>query len=154
MATDRILFVCTDGARSQMAAAILNEHASDRFLGSCAATNPKPVDPRTIQSLRQHGIDAGKVVPCPLPDVRGWYRFAISLDEAVPLPNWVGTRALAWPLPDPLATDSLAAFEQSRDLIEATLFDWLTKFEESEPLDEPSVPRHHLEQQAERTRDF
>ena len=142
MATDRVLFVCTDGARAQMAAAILREHAADRFEACCAATKPKPVDQRTVNALRQHGIDAATVWLYPLPSVRGEFAYVFVLDPAAELPPGLAAEARDWEMPDPLAADTLAAFEQTRDLIEATLFDWLTQFEERDEGEGP--PAHHL----------
>jgi protein-tyrosine-phosphatase len=133
----------TDGVRAQMAAAILREHASDRFEACCAATKPKVVDSRTVNALRQHGIDAASVCLYPLPSMRG-ESYVFFLDSAVQLPEHLAAQARDWEMPDPLAADTLAAFEQARDLIESTLFDWLTQFEERDEAEAEGPPAHHL----------
>lgn len=51
---------------------------------------------------------------------------SLLLAEAVELPEWLAAQARPWPFADPVAGNTLAAFEQARDLIEAALFDWLT----------------------------
>jgi protein-tyrosine-phosphatase len=79
MAKDRVLFVDTDGARSLIAAAILREHASDRFEAWCAAVEPRPVDSRVLDVLRQHGASTKRLFVLPLEDVVEEFRFVIVL---------------------------------------------------------------------------
>ncbi len=142
MPKDRVLFVCTDGARSLIAGSILAKYGSDRFEPCCVATKPRATDHRTVQVLRQHEVDSAKVWLYPLASVRGEFAYVFVLDKAVKLPDWLGVGARDWEMPDPLAGDTLASFEQTRDLIEATLFDWLTQFEEQE--ETAGLPAHHL----------
>lgn len=47
-------------------------------------------------------------------------------------------------MPDPVPGDTLAAFEEARDMIEATLFDWLMRFEERQEGEPEGPSAHHL----------
>jgi len=54
----RVLFVCTgNSARSQMAEAILRRRGGPAFEVASAGTEPKGVNPLTIQALAEIGID-------------------------------------------------------------------------------------------------
>jgi arsenate reductase len=54
----RVLFLCTgNSARSQMAEAILEQVGGPRFQVASAGTEPKGVNPLTLQILRDAGID-------------------------------------------------------------------------------------------------
>ena len=58
MAKKRVLFLCTgNSARSQMAEGLLRSMASDRFEVVSAGTQPKGVHPRTVDAMRELGID-------------------------------------------------------------------------------------------------
>lgn len=55
----RVLFVCTgNSARSIMAEALLRRHGGDRFEVFSAGTEPRGVNPLTLQVLAEAGIDA------------------------------------------------------------------------------------------------
>ncbi len=55
----RVLFVCTgNSARSIMAEASLRRHGGDRFEVFSAGTEPRGVNPLTLQVLAEAGIDA------------------------------------------------------------------------------------------------
>jgi len=55
----RVLFVCTgNSARSIMAEATLRRHGGDRFEVHSAGTEPRGVNPLTLQVLAEAGIDA------------------------------------------------------------------------------------------------
>jgi len=54
----RILFLCTgNSARSQMAEGLLRSFAADRFDVVSAGTSPKGMHPRTVDVMREIGID-------------------------------------------------------------------------------------------------
>lgn len=54
----RILFLCTgNSARSQLAEAIMRHFRGDEFEVFSAGTDPKGVHPKTIQVLKEIGID-------------------------------------------------------------------------------------------------
>lgn len=57
----RVLFLCTgNSARSQLAEALLNHHAGDRFEAYSAGTHPESVHPLTIVALKTHGIEGSR----------------------------------------------------------------------------------------------
>ncbi len=54
----RVLFVCTgNSARSQMAEAVLERKGGASFVVNSAGTEPKGINPFTIQVLAESGID-------------------------------------------------------------------------------------------------
>ena len=54
----RVLFLCTgNSARSQMAEGLLRSVANDHFDVASAGTNPKGVHPRTVEVMKEVGID-------------------------------------------------------------------------------------------------
>jgi hypothetical protein len=61
--------------------------------------------------------------------MRGEFAYVFVLDPAIELPEHLAKQARGWEMRNPMTADTLAAFEPSRDLIEATLFEWLTQFE-------------------------
>ena len=55
----RVLFVCTgNSARSVMAEALLRSRGGDRFEVHSAGTEPKGINPLTLRTLAEAGIDA------------------------------------------------------------------------------------------------
>jgi arsenate reductase (thioredoxin) len=55
----RVLFVCTgNSARSIMAEGLLRRHGGDRFEVHSAGTDPRGINPLTLQVLNEAGIDA------------------------------------------------------------------------------------------------
>ncbi|MCY7417631.1 MAG: arsenate reductase ArsC [Chloroflexi bacterium] len=54
----RVLFVCTgNSARSQIAEALVTDIGGEDFAASSAGTEPKGVNPHTVQVLERLGID-------------------------------------------------------------------------------------------------
>ncbi len=54
----RILFLCTgNSARSQMAEALLGLIAGDHFEAESAGTHPVGLNPMTVESMREIGVD-------------------------------------------------------------------------------------------------
>lgn len=57
----RVLFVCIhNSARSQMAEALLNNIAGDRFKAESAGIEPGVLNPLVVKSMSQAGIDISK----------------------------------------------------------------------------------------------
>jgi arsenate reductase (thioredoxin) len=54
----KVLFVCVhNSARSQIAEALLNHLAGDRFEAESAGLEPAPLNPLAIEAMREVGID-------------------------------------------------------------------------------------------------
>lgn len=54
----RVLFLCTgNSARSQMAEALLRHMAGDRFEAASAGTHPAGLNPMTVVTMQEMGID-------------------------------------------------------------------------------------------------
>lgn len=121
----RVLFVCThNSARSQMAEAMVNAWAGDRFEAHSAGTHPQPIRPGAVQVMAEIGIDIGSQVSKPIDRYRGepFHWFVTVCDDARQnCPTFPGAEQSAhWSIPDPsLATggeeERLAAFRQARD---------------------------------------
>ena len=57
----RVLFLCTgNSARSQMAEGLLRQLAGDRYDVFSAGTAPKGLHPRTIDAMKEIGIDVSQ----------------------------------------------------------------------------------------------
>jgi protein-tyrosine-phosphatase len=143
---DRVLFADADGTRSRIAAAVLRQHAGGRFEVVWAAVEPVRVGPELADVLERNDLPVETKVPPTLEDVRGTrFRYIIALDEQTQPSLSEGVAFLRWPFEHP-AHSGRETFESVFEQIEGTLFDWLTKFEESEPLDDDAgVPPHHLD---------
>jgi arsenate reductase len=60
----RVLFVGERNAcRSQMAEAIANSLNQPKFIFSSAGIDPRPIDPNTLQFMRDKGFDLARVAP-------------------------------------------------------------------------------------------
>jgi protein-tyrosine-phosphatase len=80
-----VLFVCTgNGARSQIAEAILRERASDRVEVASAGSHPKPVHPNAIKVLAERGIDISGSRSKPITEFSGHhFDYVITLCDIV-----------------------------------------------------------------------
>ena len=58
MEKEKVLFVCVhNSARSQMAEALLNHLAGDRFIAESAGLEPGKLNPLAIEAMKDMGID-------------------------------------------------------------------------------------------------
>jgi arsenate reductase (thioredoxin) len=134
----RVLFLCTgNSARSQMAEAILSKIAGESFEVYSAGLEPKGVHPKTIQVLKEIGIDWSQAQSKSLNEFLGKIHFGFLItvcsraEEKCPIFPGMGQR-LHWPFDDPAAVqgseaDQLAAFRSVRDQIEAKIGSWLAE---------------------------
>lgn len=131
MAKPKILFLCTgNSARSQMAEAWLRSLGSDRFEAYSAGTDPKPVNPLTIEVLREAGLDIHEQTSKHFKQYFGHVVFhtlitvCAEADAACPV-NFPGVqKRLHWKFDDPAAAtgtreEKLAVFRRVRDEIKA-----------------------------------
>lgn len=132
----RVLFVCVhNSARSQMAEALLNHLAGDRFLAESAGLEPGPLNPLAVAAMKDMNIDiSGKDTQ----DVFDLYKagrffsYVITVcdessGERCPLfPG--GTKRLHWSFADPSSftgtqeeklARTVAVREQIREKIQA-----------------------------------
>ncbi|MDG3087662.1 metalloregulator ArsR/SmtB family transcription factor [Vibrio hannami] len=79
----KILFLCTgNSARSQLAEGLFNRMAKGNFTAASAGTRPDEVDPRVVEVLTEHGIDASALRSKSTQEFEGQtFDFVITLCE-------------------------------------------------------------------------
>ena len=109
MQKQKVLFICVhNSARSQMAAALLNERCGEFFEAQSAGLEPGTVNPLAVEALRELGIDISKNTTQRVFDV--WksgqmFQFVVTVcseaeAEGCPIFPALATR-LHWPFDDP-----------------------------------------------------
>jgi arsenate reductase len=137
MRKQNVLFLCTgNSARSQMAEALLRKHAGEEFDVYSAGTEPKGVNPLTIQVLDEIGVATDTLRSKGVKEFLGKMpvRYLIIVcsgaDKACPA-IWPGmNERIFWPFEDPASAtgsheEKLATFRDIRDQIEAKILEWL-----------------------------
>jgi arsenate reductase (thioredoxin) len=109
MPKDKVLFICVhNSARSQMAAALLNETCGEFFEAQSAGLEPGTINPLAVEALHELGIDISKNTTQRVFDI--WtsgqiFHFVITVcseSEAKGCPIFAGvTTRLHWPFVDP-----------------------------------------------------
>ena len=109
MPKQKVLFICAhNSARSQMAAALLNEMCGEFFEAQSAGLEPGTINPLAVEALREFEIDISKNPTQRVFDV--WksgqmFAFVITVCsevEAEGCPIFAGvTTRLHWPFDDP-----------------------------------------------------
>ncbi len=109
MQKDKVLFICVhNSARSQMAAALLNNKCGEFFEAHSAGLEPDAINPLAVEALRELGIDISNNRTQRVFDV--WksgqiFQFVITVcseAEAEGCPVFPGvTTRLHWPFDDP-----------------------------------------------------
>lgn len=115
-----VLFVCVHNAgRSQIAAALLNQHAGGRVRVRSAGSEPaSELNPSVVEAMREIGIDLSQEFPKPLTD-----EFVRAADVLITMgcgdacPIYRGKRYEDWELDDPAGQD-LATVRRIRDEID------------------------------------
>ena len=124
----KVLFVCTgNSARSIMAEALLRHHGGERFEVHSAGTEPRGVNPLTLQALSAVGVDASAARSTSVTDYLGQaFDHVITVcdraRETCPYFPGAGER-LHWDFDDPAEAsgsedERLAVFERVRDEID------------------------------------
>jgi len=109
MPKQKVLFICVhNSARSQMAAALLNETCGEFFEAQSAGFEPGTISPLAVEALQEVGIDISKNTTQRVLD--GWtsgqiFQFVVTVcseaeSEGCPIFPAVTTR-LHWALDDP-----------------------------------------------------
>jgi arsenate reductase len=109
MPKQKVLFICVhNSARSQMAAALLNNECGEFFEAQSAGLEPGTINPLAVEALRELGIDISKNATQRVFDI--WtsgqmFAFVITVcseAEAEGCPIFAGvTTRLHWPFDDP-----------------------------------------------------
>jgi arsenate reductase (thioredoxin) len=104
MTTPEVLFVCVHNAgRSQMAAALLDHHATGRITVRSAGSEPADqLNPAVVQAMAEVGIDLTSQQPKLLTsDAVEAADVVITMGCGDACPVFPGKRYLDWDLPDP-----------------------------------------------------
>ena len=137
MQRQRVLFVCIhNSARSQMAEALLNRLAGERFEAESAGLEPGTINPLAIASMKEIGIDISAKKTRSVFDLYKQgriYHYVISVcDEASErCPVFPSTLdRLGWSFPDPSQLEGslderLVATRLIRQEIAATIAKWV-----------------------------
>jgi arsenate reductase len=134
MRKQKVLFICIhNSARSQMAAALLNETCGEFFEAESAGLEPGTINPLAVEVLHEVGIDISKNTTQPVFDI--WksgqiFQFVVTVcseaeAEGCPIFSGVTTR-LHWPFEDPSKftgthEESLEGTRRVRDQIRAKI---------------------------------
>ncbi|GGR27055.1 arsenate reductase ArsC [Deinococcus ruber] len=131
----RVLFICTGNtARSQLAQALMERRAGERFEIVSAGLEPGEVNPLTVQVLTEIGLKADHLYAKGVkPLIAEHFHYVITVcDRAeASCPIFPNARyRLAWPFEDPAAAtgseaERLAVFRRVRDEIDHKIQDWL-----------------------------
>jgi arsenate reductase (thioredoxin) len=134
MQKQKVLFICAhNSARSQMAAALLNETCGEFFEAHSAGLEPGTINPLVVEALLEVGIDISMNTTQRVFDV--WtsgqiFQFVVTVcseAEAEGCPIFAGvTTRLHWPFDDPSKLISphqqrLTATRRIRDQIRAKI---------------------------------
>jgi arsenate reductase len=138
----RVLFVCVhNSARSQMAEALLNHIAGDRFRAESAGLEPGTLNPLAIAAMRDLGIDiSNKQTRDAFELYRRSERYTYvitvcdeSNGERCPLFPGI-TKRIHWSFPDPASftgsyAEKLERTIRVRDQIKERIQSWLEEIE-------------------------
>ena len=137
MSKPNLLVLCTgNSARSQMAEALFRRHGSDLFNAYSAGTEPKGINPLTVEVMAEIGIDMSGHRSKNLSEYLGHLPVhtlvIVCHDADNKCPSvWPGVfKRMFWPFEDPAACqgthdERVAKFRMVRDLIEAKVVAWL-----------------------------
>jgi arsenate reductase len=132
----KVLFLCTgNSCRSQMAEALLRHHFAGRFEAYSAGTAPLPIHPLTLQVLAEQEVDTSALYSKHVSSLGdpAQFDYIITVCDraardcpALAAPNAVRESMF---FEDPAAVEGspeehLAAFRQTRELIEVALLEW------------------------------
>lgn len=132
-----VLFLCVgNSARSQMAEALLQKHAGDRFEVYSAGLRPQPINSLAVQVLDEIGIDISGKQSKSVKEFLGKQRVHVVISVCTPAEAecptlWPGpVQRLSWPFADPAAatgpdSERLAVFRSIRDQIDQKIQSWL-----------------------------
>lgn len=139
----RVLFVCVhNSARSQMAEALLNALAGDRFSAMSAGLEPGVLNPLAVEVMKEAGLDISQNTAKSVFDVYksgALFSYVIAVcdaEAAQRCPTFPGiTRTLVWSFPDPASfagtwEERLSKTREVRDAIRARIEGFVRDVEE------------------------
>lgn len=136
-----VLFLCTgNSARSQMAEALLREHAGDRFVAYSAGLRPTGVNPYTVRVMEELGLEMSGARSKSVREFLGRERLhyvvtvCANAEENCPRVFPGAVKYLHWSFEDPAAfkgseEQTLATFRRVRDEIRTRIRAWLREVE-------------------------
>ena len=105
----RVLFLCTgNSARSQMGEALLRYLAGDRYDVFSAGTAPKGLHPRTVEIMKQIGIDVSQQTSKDVQEFQSEkFDFVITVCDRAKqkCPIFPGAESIHWSFEDPAEVD-------------------------------------------------
>lgn len=134
----KVLFVCVyNSARSQMAEALLNHLAGDKFIAESAGMDPGRLLPVAVKAMDEMGIDISNNKTKSVFDLYRrdkLYNYVITLcqgAESCPIFPGITTR-LSWNFPDPGAftgpeQDKLSKTLEVRDALKLKIQQWVAE---------------------------
>lgn len=139
MSRKKVLFVCVhNSARSQMAEALLNNIAPDRFIAESAGLTPGTLNPFAVEAMKEIGIDiSGNSVDSVFDFFKAGKIFSHIITvcdaeaaEKCPLFPGVEVKRIHWTFPDPSSADGtyeekLQVVREIRNMIRTKLEEWL-----------------------------
>lgn len=124
----RVLFLCTgNSARSQMAEGLLRQSSGDRFEVFSAGTHPKGLHPRSIEVMKELGIDISQQISKNVATYANEkFDFVITVCDRAKqaCPVFPGAEPIHWGFDDPAdapAERQLEVFRRVRDEIRQRL---------------------------------
>jgi len=124
----RVLFLCTgNSARSQMAEGLLRQMAGDRFEVFSAGTHPKGMHPRSVEVMKEIGIDISQQTSKDVSTFRNdKFDYIITVCDRAKqqCPVFAGAEPIHWGFDDPahaLPPRDLEVFRHVRDEIRQRL---------------------------------
>jgi protein-tyrosine-phosphatase len=132
-----VLFVCVHNAgRSQMAAALLNQHAAGRIAVRSAGSAPAAtINPAVVAVMAEKGLDISEEFPKPLTtEAVQACDVVITMGCGDACPVFPGKRYLDWKLDDPAGQD-IDTVRRIRDEIDGKVQELL-----AEMLPPPTLP--------------
>jgi arsenate reductase len=139
MERQRVLFLCAhNAARSQMAEALLRQHAGDRFEVCSAGLEPTEIHSIARNVLEEVGIDTSTLraegLDKYLAKISVQYAIVLCEKTQAQCPRLYpfAQQTLYWPFEDPVAfrgtpEAQLRKFREVRDQIQARLVGWLNE---------------------------
>lgn len=136
----KVLFLCSGNAcRSQMAEALLRQHAGDRFEIFSAGLEPRKIPALTFSVMRERGLSLehhrSKSIMEFLGKVQISYLVVVCANAEARCPVFPGVaHRLYWPIEAPSAVKGRkgrrAKFQEVRDLLEKRILKWLEEVPE------------------------